>query len=41
MLRNDPNTRYSAEDCLAHPFFIDEHDSPASKYLFIEIIEFN
>ncbi|CAK79249.1 unnamed protein product (macronuclear) [Paramecium tetraurelia] len=31
MLNQDPNLRYSAEDCLAHPFFTGEYDQPSQK----------
>ncbi|CAD8124985.1 unnamed protein product [Paramecium sonneborni] len=31
MLHSDPNLRYTADDCLAHPFFIGEYDQPFQK----------
>ncbi|CAD8123650.1 unnamed protein product [Paramecium sonneborni] len=31
MLNFDPKLRYSAQDCIAHPFFTDESDSLSSK----------
>ncbi|CAK68364.1 unnamed protein product (macronuclear) [Paramecium tetraurelia] len=32
MLNQDPELRFTAEDCLAHPFFIGEYDKPSQKY---------
>ncbi|CAD8122264.1 unnamed protein product [Paramecium sonneborni] len=31
MLNSDPKLRYTAEDCLAHPFFTGEYDQPSQK----------
>ncbi|CAD8155418.1 unnamed protein product [Paramecium pentaurelia] len=31
MLNQDPKLRYSAEDCMAHPFFTGEYDQPSQK----------
>ena len=35
MLEKDPDIRYSAADCLAHPFFTDETDQLSSKYILL------
>ncbi|CAD8114533.1 unnamed protein product [Paramecium primaurelia] len=31
MLHQDPKLRFSAEDCMAHPFFTGEYDQPSQK----------